>query len=155
MQAEKKQHSSLRQRAARLAWSFETFACLAFARFLTKFVPMRYWRHWLGEILPLESEGRVTDCDHDDLQKALIVGRWVNHMAARAPFSALCLQKAMAARWMLKRRNIPTQLFIGVRLDEVRDLEGHAWLMYGEHYLTGGEEREGFKTLRKSTSTQP
>jgi hypothetical protein len=41
----------------------------------------------------------------------------------------VCLVQSFAARWMLTRRGIKSELFIGVSQDEQKKLTAHAWLV--------------------------
>ena len=55
--------------------------------------------------------------------------------------------QALAARWMLKRRRIPSTLYFGMAKDEDGRLTAHAWLRSGSQTLTGAEEQDGFTVL--------
>lgn len=62
------------------------------------------------------------------------------------PWKSLCLDQALAARWMLHRRKITTKLYFGVMLDHTihKKVKAHAWLMVGEHCVTG----HGYESYR-------
>ncbi len=129
---------------------------LFLARFLVLMVPFKFWRKTLGVISagqgkPASSETYNTA----SFVRARAIGRHVRRAAMMVPFRAVCLPQAMAARWMLLRRGIDTQLFIGARrgADE-KPFDFHAWLMLGDECLTGQEERDGFHSFRsKSKAT--
>jgi hypothetical protein len=54
---------------------------------------------------------------------------WAVTRAARyAPFRALCLPQAMAAKLMLERRGIPSALHFGARRGQCKPIDLHAWL---------------------------
>lgn len=51
-----------------------------------------------------------------------------------------CLPQALAARFLLARLGVPTDLRIGVRRPEADDLRAHAWVEYEGEVLIGGTE---------------
>ena len=130
---------------ARLLRAVETAALLAIARLLVKFVPFRHWRGMLG---PIQSDAQAEsqpDWDEAETKRAKAIGRRVRRMAARVPFEAVCLPQAMAARWMLRIRGVETQLYLGAKIKEDKpETALHAWLVHGEHCLTGGSESDSF-----------
>jgi len=132
----------------RFKWVTETAILLATARFLVKFIPFRYWRRTLGEIDSVTRQERQVATSVEAGSEAALVGRWVRNTAAKVPFKAVCLPQAMAARWMLTRRNISTQLFIGARRDrDTKESQFHAWLMHGQVCVTGQRERKEFQAF--------
>ena len=116
---------------------------LGSARLLVRFVPFRLWRGWMGSI---GSTGAAHALDAEDRARALLVRRWVDLAAGNLPFDAVCLPRAIAARWMLARRGIASELHLGARAsqDEGKPIELHAWLSCGELDITGGRQRRGF-----------
>lgn len=136
------------KKLARLKWQIETLFNLALARFLIRFIPFRYWKGTLGTIAHSEPSGEVAAPESKARARALAVSYWVRLMAGRVPFETLCLPQAMAARWMLARRGVKTQVFMGAKRDgETGDAKFHAWLMHGDECLTGHAERETFSTF--------
>lgn len=51
--------------------------------------------------------------------------RTVDGIANRLPWSSRCLERSLAARWMLVRRGRPVTIVIGARR---HGFEAHAWL---------------------------
>ena len=130
--------------AKRLILHAEIVTALAFARALIRFLPLRYWRRLAG---PMGSQaqpvGRPTA---RQIEHADTIGRRIRGLARRVPFSALCFPQALAGRWVLNRRGIPSRIQIGSwRADSASELELHAWLMVGETVVTGREEYEKYR----------
>jgi transglutaminase-like putative cysteine protease len=65
------------------------------------------------------------------------IGWAVRAAAPWMPFRAVCLEQAIAARAMLRRRGIPSALHLGAGPDESHDLAAHAWLDAGGAKVTG------------------
>ena len=59
----------------------------------------------------------------------------------RLPWRADCLVQAMAARRWLRRNEIATSIYLGVRKGPTAGFEAHAWLMLGDKIITGGEDK--------------
>lgn len=55
------------------------------------------------------------------------LGALTNLAARRSPFPATCLTRSLLLEWMLRRRGVPAQLRIGVRLAQ-GSLDAHAWV---------------------------
>lgn len=66
-----------------------------------------------------------------------------------APWKSTCLIEALTAQRLLRRRNISSTLYLGVRLRHPDPMMAHAWLRSGSHLVTGGEPRKGFTVLAK------
>jgi hypothetical protein len=73
---------------------------------------------------------------------------WAIATAARAaPWRCKCLEQALAARWLLKKRRIPSTLYIGVGPAGPASLEAHAWLRSGSVIVCGDALHERFAPL--------
>lgn len=131
----------------------EIWTSLAVARLMVAFMPFGWWRKALG---PIDGDGPASDeVDRAATERACRLGRAVERVGNRAWFAPVCLPRAMAARWILARRRIPSQIVFGSRRsDETADskLLFHAWLKVGEVVVTGDWERETFLPFKKSHS---
>lgn len=65
------------------------------------------------------------------------VGWAVAAAARRVPWRSECLEQAVAAKVMLRRRGIDSTLYLGVARDP---FEAHAWLRVGTLHVTGGQD---------------
>ncbi len=68
---------------------------------------------------------------------AATIGRIVFVTANAAPFRAVCLPQALAARVMLSRRGIASVLYFGAARGDDQLLEAHAWLDAAGVEVTG------------------
>jgi hypothetical protein len=115
--------------------TFEAMAGLVGAHARIRFIPPRHWRSRFGSI----SAGSMDR--HDDPPERLATIRRVRLAVARAlrnvPGSPTCLPQALAARGMLERRGIESQLYIGTERDAHGTPRFHAWLKVGNEWVTG------------------
>jgi hypothetical protein len=75
--------------------------------------------------------------------------RWaVAASARRAPWRAKCLEQALVAQWMLRRRSVPATLHYGITRSEGR-LLAHAWVRAGAIAVIGCEGTEGFTEIAR------
>ena len=81
------------------------------------------------------------------------VGWAVAAVGCRTPWTSTCLVQALAALVMLRHRGVGSTLHLGVAMDAAAGFQAHAWLCCGDHFVTGGSEREGFTRL--STFSTP
>ncbi len=69
------------------------------------------------------------------------------------PFKAMCLNQALVAQKMLKKRNTSGLLFLGVGMDD-KDEKGmiaHAWVKCNENIITGNNSLEKYKVISTFT----
>jgi hypothetical protein len=116
-------------------------ACLwlLVARAALLLVPFpRLARGWGAFVAQPDGGGRAgrTELSAQDAAKAAAIGWAVARAARRAPFKLVCLPKAMAARWMLRCRSIPSVLHFGAA-HVSQPIEAHAWLDAGGVKVAG------------------
>lgn len=64
--------------------------------------------------------------------------RWAVRAAAPfMPFRSVCLQQAMAAQKMLRRRGIVSVLHFGAQITDAKPIDAHAWLDAAGVKVTG------------------
>lgn len=66
------------------------------------------------------------------------------------PWNSVCLDQAIAVRWMLARKRVPTKLYFGVMKDpnDPNKVKAHAWLMVGDYCITG-QGYEGYRIIHE------
>jgi hypothetical protein len=79
--------------------------------------------------------------------RALTVSRAVQRAARNLPWECQCLVQAVAGKAMLRRRGLPSTLYLGVAKDEDAKLCAHAWLRCGNVILTGREGADRFTVV--------
>jgi len=143
---------SLKKRLLRL----EIWLSLAWARFLIRWVPFRYWRGLLGVIEGEQSDDERPQLSPEQRKQASDIGRIVNRVADHLRlFEAVCLPRAMTSRWVLARRGLPSRIIIGSRRGDMEEgLLFHAWLMVGDVVVTGESERADFMAFDKGKMPQ-
>lgn len=72
--------------------------------------------------------------------------RWAVETTARfLPWKPVCFPQAVAAKWMLRRRTIPSTLYLGVDAD--RQLDAHAWVRVGGLIVAGAPLERRFTVV--------
>jgi hypothetical protein len=110
-----KKYSALRRCERKLF--LEAFFAQMWAGIVIKTVPFKY----IPEL-------------YKAIERAVIVSPWKNR----------CLVESLAARCMLNRRRIHSQISLGVAFDEKKKLLAHAWIRAGDIVIVEqrGEYRE-------------
>lgn len=121
--------------AAEILAFFEAAILLAAARILVNFVPLSRWRKHITVTANMAAD--TTELTKPQRQAARMVMRTIQRVGRNMPVKFVCLPQAFCARWMLSRRGIPTELFLGTRLAAEDDREFHAWLKAGHIMITG------------------
>ena len=124
---------------------------LAYARLLIKLVPFRWWRRSLG---PIDGSGQAPmPLSPQQLKQAADIGRIIKRLARKQKFEAVCFPQAIAGRWVLKRRGIPSQIILGSRrADPAGNIALHAWLKVGDRVVTGEDEYEKYRSFGSGRS---
>ncbi|TCT07517.1 lasso peptide biosynthesis B2 protein [Aquabacter spiritensis] len=116
--------------------ALEAGACLAAARVATGLLPFRIIAGWLGPFVPpAAAPAPFVRADHK--RAAQEIGWAVRSVAAHAPFKAVCLQQALAAHAMLRRRGIPSVVRFGAGRGDAKPLDAHAWVDAAGVAVTG------------------
>jgi len=69
------------------------------------------------------------------------IGWAIRVIAGRTPWRSMCLEQAIAAKVMLRRRRVPNTLYLGVARGPSAGeppMIAHAWLRSGTVQVTGG-----------------
>jgi len=139
----------------RMSWSdralaAESLAMLAVARLLVKTTPRKRlasrmggvpvgnndYMETVGTSSPLRSEQDVTGAR---------VGAMVEDAARTTWWRSMCLEKALAGKWMLRRRGISSTMYVGVA-KRGTEFIAHAWLV-GEGQTVTGAGKTVYATL--------
>ena len=134
-------------------WAEATVA-LALAQIRIAHVPPRNWRN----ILAAQQPQIVQPSNDRDLKTTIGVRIAVKRAARNLPSAPNCLPQALAARTMLDRRGIATTLHIGASRDRVASERFHAWLKYGDLFVTGDCDEAHyaqFSTPERMTAESP
>lgn len=115
----------------------------AYFRFMIRFVPMKYWEHTFG-VKGEEAEG---DLQMEDYRYIKTVSMYVNRSAGHTPWESKCLVRALVAQKLLKKKKIPSTLYLGVG-KENESMIAHAWIRSGKAFVTGGNG-EGYAIVAK------
>jgi len=110
--------------------------------------------HWIAPRLGSLGEASIErSISQEQQREAQQVGWAVTALARYFPWDAKCLAQAVAGKWMLQRRGIPSTLYLGVERIHGGEkwLEAHAWLRCGTDIVTGEPQHERFKVLTAFT----
>lgn len=123
----------------------EAFLLLGIGRLVVLALPFKWLAVSLGRYMK-EADAQIS---LSDLNLARKVGQAVRSAANHTPWESACLSQAVAAQWMLKRRNIAGTLYLGVAKDEAKTekLAAHAWLRCGGVILIGASGYRQFTVV--------
>ena len=140
------------RKVAALSWAdrwllLEVFCLLGVARLALRWIPFRRLARHLG---PMQTE-TSTVAPAEQLVQARRVGLAIARISSYTPWTSNCFPQALVAKHWLRRRHIPTTLYLGVALTKPEasstrsEMEAHAWLRCGPFLVTGGHGHERFK----------
>jgi Transglutaminase-like superfamily len=133
----------LRRSWAERVMLLEALAWLCWARLLLVAVPFRRIAPHLGRQMA-ESPATLAEAERAVVSR---VSWSVLAVSRHSELGFVCLPQAMAAKWMLRRRGLPSTLYLGLRHDEKASLTAHAWLRVGDRILTGQAEARGHQVI--------
>lgn len=94
--------------------------------------PERLRRYW-----GIEGEESPETEEMEIYRYARSVSRIVDHVCNKTVWESKCLVRALTAQHLLKKKHIPSTLYLGCSVIE-GEMTAHAWLRCGEMYVTGG-----------------
>ena len=121
--------------------ALEAHWALARARIKVLGVPVRNWRGTLED----EAGPAVQDA-----AMVAAIGLEIERAARNLPGTSKCLPLALAARTMLSRRSIASELMLGVRRSEAGIPAFHAWLKVGDTFVTGACDESEYSPLTRA-----
>lgn len=116
---------------------------LGLARFALSLVPFRRIAAGLGSPMS-ESPARDTDAHRAAVAQ---IGWAVRAVSHHLPGTRQCLVQALAAKWILQRRGIPSTMYLGTTKAATGQLTAHAWVRSGTQVLTGAQGRHAFTVV--------
>lgn len=115
------------------------------AKTMVGVLPFAHLRRSMG----LDRPDNASTASADQIEHAILIGRYVREAVRRLPFGAVCLPQAMTARWVLKSSGIHSRIELGARKGtKGKEFDLHAWLMVGSTCITGQKERAQFQQFR-------
>lgn len=131
--------------------AIEALTVLAISRTVLAVLPFPIAMRRLG--LRLERGIGMADGDGAAVAPAvLLIGDAVRRAAAVAPFRAVCLQQAVAAALMLRRRGHAAQVHFGVKRDGDGNMIAHAWSRCQGKLVTGGQQMPHYQPISVFTT---
>ena len=127
---------------------FEAAWTLIAAQAAVKLIPFGRIAPSLGR---LGASHPLTPLSPAQVLQAQRVGWAVRSLAHYLPWDAKCLAQAIAAKWMLRRRGLPSTFYLGVDHGQEQWLDAHAWLRCGDEIITGEPQHERFKVIAAFT----
>lgn len=125
----------------------ETVCWLGIARLGTVLLPFRRLAPGLGTQM---LETLRVELPPEQSLRCRQIRRSIQRAAQHVPWRAVCLQQAIAAKVMLRRRGIPATLYFGVRKSaEPGGIAAHAWVRAGliEVVASGGDGEPAFSVV--------
>jgi hypothetical protein len=121
----------------------EAAVWLGVARLAILTLPFRRIAPYLGRHMAQSPHG--LESQRQDLVERT---SWAVQTASRhLPWECTCLAQAMAGKAMLKRRGVPSTLYLGLAKAGEAQLQAHAWLRCGERILTGWQGMGEFAVI--------
>ena len=71
----------------------------------------------------------------------------IDLISRNVPWKAQCYVQALAAKMMLRMRNVDCTIYLGFRKSVNNFAEGHAWVRAGEIIVTGKHEYKSYKII--------
>ncbi|MBI9055317.1 MAG: lasso peptide biosynthesis B2 protein [Bacteroidales bacterium] len=120
-----------------------TFAWLLMSFILVRIIPLK----WFGSLLGVFKKEIRTELEATDLIKITSVKRSIRRIKRVLPWKIKCFEEAITAKKVLERYEIKSTLYLGVDINEKKQLKAHAWLRNGDYNITGGDLATKFKVV--------
>jgi Transglutaminase-like superfamily len=121
----------------------ETTFWLGISRIAILILPFR----WIAPLLGTHMASSDENDENGDRETMISVSRAIRTMSRHLPWECKCLAQAISGKMMLRRKQIPSTLYLGVAKKEDGDLNAHAWLRAGDIIILGGGGLERFAVV--------
>ena len=132
----------------------EALATLAVARGILAFLPFTRAMACLGLRPSFEDAGAQQETCVNRMVIVDAVQRAMRRASKVAPFRAVCLQQAVAASLMLRRRGMVVEVHFGVAKDSIGAVNAHAWSVCMGTIITGGLVLDGYARIAVFVGSQ-
>lgn len=120
-----------------LKWSF-LFRCLIL------YFPFKYYRNKLGTY----QKESIKKISITEIEYSIYIRSIVISVCNKTPWKSKCLIQAMICKQLLKKNNIESTIFLGIKFDDRKGkIISHAWLKVGHLIITGAKGHELFKVV--------
>jgi hypothetical protein len=127
------------------AIALRVYLLLIFARIVITIFPLRRITKHLGKPM---AETSIEALGPEQSRYARRVGWCIGKLSPHTPTESNCYPQALAARWLLHRKGIPSTFYYGAAFEPGRDaLQTHVWLRCGSLIVTGGRAGRQFQPL--------
>jgi hypothetical protein len=124
-----------------LKWIFfQAFFLSGLVKFTLVFLSFRKVLNWQGAMQVESPEG--ADLKTDAYRRNVQLALRLCHLYT--PWKSECYTRALTAKILLKRKGIPSTVYIGFRKEPNGTYAGHAWLRSYDRIVTGREEMNGY-----------
>jgi hypothetical protein len=129
-----------------LVWLvIRSYVLLVLMRAVITVFPLRRIVRHLGTPMAETSHAALPPADERFARR---VGGVISRTAPYTPTDSNCYPQALTARWLLKRRGIPTTIYYGAAFEPSGErLAAHVWLRAGRIVVTGGRTGRDFQPL--------
>lgn len=124
--------------------TIKAWAYAAWYRFLIKFKSREHLEKYWG----VQGEESTDMIKPWQIRYSYLVAKNVDRVCGNTPWESKCLVRAWTAVTLLKEKEIPCTLYLGVGKDEAGKMVAHAWVRCGKNYVTGGNG-EGYGVVAK------
>ena len=106
----------------------EAFFAQSWAGIVIRIVPFR----WIRRLYGRKIQNSRFKIQNNESIVIMTVKKAIERAGLVSPWKNKCLVESLAARCMLNRRRIPSQISLGVTHDEKKKLIAHAWIRAGD-----------------------
>lgn len=128
--------------------AIKAFGLCGIARAAILLIPFKKVKPYLGA----HNQESPQQVDSEVYTQAREIKWAVETISRYTPWESKCLVQAIVAQHLLKKKHIPTTLYLGVSKDQQGELKAHAWLRCGEMIVTGGRMKAGYTQVSKFAS---
>jgi hypothetical protein len=119
----------------------EAWCILHLMKGVIYFIPFKKVASRIGKI---QAESDYLDVNSKQLDDVRIsIGRAIRFTL----FKSVCYDQALTAKLMLKRREFPSTLYLGLSKDEKNQMIAHAWVRCGNKIITGKAGMDQFTVV--------
>lgn len=126
-----------------IPYCVEALFYFAFCRAIVCCTSSGFYARFLGE--PNCETLHNVSLSAQQYQTIVIIQTVLRVMPKYLPWKSACLDQAMVAQKLLKRRGLSTTVYVGFTHDSYRNFIGHAWARCGRCWIVGYQPSVDYK----------
>lgn len=121
----------------------QAYFILGYTSLMVSIIPLRRFLKRIG----MQGKESTVTISSETLTELFLVEKAIKRAIKYLPWRSKCFSRAITAKLLLKRKGIPSTLYLGVAKEDSKKMTAHAWVRCGTIIVSGKEEMPKFTPI--------